>query len=49
LKEAQGDEFIHIGNLNTGQVLSIPFMLAGFVIMWYSQFNKEKKTTEITQ
>ncbi|MFC6267877.1 prolipoprotein diacylglyceryl transferase [Frigoriflavimonas asaccharolytica] len=46
LKEAQGDEFIHIGNLNTGQVLSIPFMIAGFVIMWYSQFNKEKPSTE---
>lgn len=46
LKEAQGDEFIHLGNLNTGQVLSIPFMIAGFVIMWYSQFNKEKATTE---
>lgn len=48
LKMPQGDEFIQIGSLNTGQVLSIPFMIAGFVIMWYSQFNKEKDTPEIT-
>ena len=46
LKEPQGDEYIHIGSLNTGQVLSIPFMIAGFVIIWYSQFNKEKISTE---
>lgn len=39
LKEPQGDEFIHIAGLNTGQILSIPFMLAGFVIMWYSKYN----------
>lgn len=37
LKEPQGDEFIHFAGLNTGQVLSIPFMLAGFVIMWTSK------------
>ncbi|WP_374759519.1 prolipoprotein diacylglyceryl transferase [Chryseobacterium ginsenosidimutans] len=37
LKEPQGDEFIHIGGLNTGQVLSIPFMLAGVVIMIISK------------
>ncbi|MCJ8497015.1 prolipoprotein diacylglyceryl transferase [Chryseobacterium salipaludis] len=37
LKEPQGDEFIQLGGLNTGQVLSIPFMLAGFVIMYTSK------------
>ena len=40
LKEPQGDEFIQFAGLNTGQILSIPFMLAGFVIMWYSKNNK---------
>lgn len=37
LKEPQGDEFIQIGGLNTGQVLSIPFMIAGVVIMIMSK------------
>ncbi|ASK32615.1 prolipoprotein diacylglyceryl transferase [Chryseobacterium sp. T16E-39] len=37
LKEPQGDEFIQIGNLNTGQVLSIPFMIAGVIIMLISK------------
>lgn len=37
LKEPQGDEFIQFGGLNTGQILSIPFMLAGFVIMIISK------------
>lgn len=36
LKEPQGDEFITLGGLNTGQILSIPFMIAGAVIMYYS-------------
>lgn len=40
LKEPQGDEFIHFAGLNTGQILSIPFMLSGFVIMYYSKFNR---------
>ncbi len=40
LKEPQGDEFIQFAGLNTGQVLSIPFMIAGAVIMWYSQENR---------
>lgn len=40
LKEPQGDEFISFAGLNTGQVLSIPFMLAGLVIMIYSKNNK---------
>ena len=40
LKEPQGDEFIQFAGLNTGQVLSIPFMIAGFVSMWYSKNNK---------
>ncbi len=34
LKEPQGDEFIQFAGLNTGQILSIPFMIAGFVIMF---------------
>ncbi|MGC4130215.1 MAG: prolipoprotein diacylglyceryl transferase [Bergeyella sp.] len=33
LKEPQGDEKITWGILNTGQVLSIPFIIAGVVIM----------------
>ncbi len=37
LKEPQGDEIIHFAGLNTGQVLSIPFMVAGLVIMIYSK------------
>jgi prolipoprotein diacylglyceryl transferase len=36
LKEPQGDEFITIGGLDTGQVLSIPFMVAGLIIMLIS-------------
>lgn len=43
LKMPQGDEFIQIGGLNTGQVLSIPFMIAGVVIMFIS---KKFKITE---
>lgn len=42
LKMPQGEEFIHIGGLNTGQVLSIPFMIAGVIIMFVS--NKFKIT-----
>lgn len=37
LKEPQGEEFISFGGLNTGQILSIPFMVAGLVIMIYSK------------
>lgn len=37
LKMPQGEEFIQFAGLNTGQVLSIPFMLAGFVIMFTSK------------
>jgi prolipoprotein diacylglyceryl transferase len=37
LKEPQGDEFIQFGGLNTGQVLSIPFMIAGVIIMIISK------------
>lgn len=43
LKMPQGDEFIQIGGLNTGQILSIPFMIAGVVIMFIS---KKFKITE---
>lgn len=37
LKEPQGDEFIQFGGLNTGQILSIPFMIAGVIIMIVSK------------
>ncbi|WP_187478162.1 prolipoprotein diacylglyceryl transferase [Amniculibacterium sp. G2-70] len=37
LKEPQGDEFITFAGLNTGQILSIPFMIAGFIIMLTSK------------
>lgn len=40
LKEPQGDEFIHWHGLNTGQVLSIPLMIAGVIIMIYSRNNR---------
>ena len=40
LKEPQGDEYIQFAGLNTGQILSIPFIIAGFVIMLYSKNNK---------
>jgi len=43
LKMPQGEEFIEFAGLNTGQVLSIPFMIAGAVIMIYS---KKFKITE---
>lgn len=37
LKEPQGDEYITFAGLNTGQVLSIPFIIAGAFIMWNSK------------
>lgn len=40
LKEPQGNEFISFAGLNTGQVLSIPLIIAGIVIMIYSGKNK---------
>jgi len=40
LKMPQGDEVISFAGLNTGQILSIPFMLAGLIIMVYSKNNK---------
>mgnify|MGYP000589390238 FL=1 len=43
LKEPQGDEFISFAGLNTGQILSIPFMIAGAVIMIISKKNKLPK------
>lgn len=42
-KEPQGDEVIHWGGLDTGQVLSIPFIIAGIVIMIYSKKMKIKE------
>jgi len=48
LKEPQGDEIIHFAGLNTGQVLSIPFMVAGLVIMIYSKkFKLPKEGTTV--
>ncbi len=41
-KEPQGNEFITFAGLNTGQILSIPFMVAGAVIMLYSTKNRVK-------
>lgn len=43
LKEPQGDEYITLAGLNTGQILSIPFIIAGLLIMIYS---KNFKITE---
>lgn len=40
LKEPQGEEAISFAGLNTGQILSVPFIIAGFVIMYYSKKNK---------
>ncbi|WP_226064298.1 prolipoprotein diacylglyceryl transferase [Kaistella polysaccharea] len=37
LKEPQGDEFIHIAGLNTGQILSIPLIIMGLVFMLTSK------------
>ncbi|MBT0550681.1 prolipoprotein diacylglyceryl transferase [Riemerella anatipestifer] len=42
-KEPQGDEFIRFAGLNTGQVLSIPFMIAGVAIMFISKRFKINK------
>lgn len=48
LKEPQGDEIIHFAGLNTGQVLSIPFMVAGLAIMIYSKkFKLPKEGTTV--
>lgn len=40
LKEPQGDEFIQFAGLNTGQILSLPLMIAGLVAMLYSRNNR---------
>ncbi|PIE50492.1 MAG: prolipoprotein diacylglyceryl transferase [Flavobacteriales bacterium] len=37
LKEPQGEEYITTGVLNTGQLLSIPFIIAGIIIMIISK------------
>lgn len=44
LKEPQGDEKITLGILNTGQVLSIPLIIIGIVIMIMAQ--RRRKMTE---
>lgn len=33
LKEPQGDEYIHFAGLNTGQILSVPLVIIGAIIM----------------
>ncbi len=48
LKMPQGDEVISFAGLNTGQILSIPFMLAGLIIMVYSKYNKIAPETDKT-
>jgi phosphatidylglycerol:prolipoprotein diacylglycerol transferase len=48
LKMPQGKEVISFAGLNTGQILSIPFMIAGLVIMFYSKNNKALPETEKT-
>ena len=40
LKEPQGEEYISFLGLNTGQVLSLPFILIGVIIMFYSNRKK---------
>lgn len=40
LKEPQGDEFIQFAGLNTGQILSLPLMIAGLAAMLYSKNNR---------
>jgi len=47
LKEPQGDEFISFAGLNTGQILSIPFMIAGAVIMIISKKYKLPKAETV--
>lgn len=47
LKEPQGDEFISFAGLNTGQILSIPFMIAGAVIMIISKKYKLPKEQNV--
>ncbi|WP_374361494.1 prolipoprotein diacylglyceryl transferase [Cloacibacterium sp.] len=47
LKEPQGpNEYFTLGSLNTGQTLSIPFMIAGVIIMLLSSKMKYEKRTE---
>lgn len=43
LKEPQGEEYITFAGLNTGQILSIPFILLGLGCMWYSKTNVAEK------
>lgn len=47
LKEPQGDEKIHLGILNTGQVLSIPLIIIGIICMMYA--SKRRSTEEENQ
>ena len=47
LKEPQGNEIISFAGLNTGQILSIPFIIAGLVIMIISKKFKLKEPETI--
>lgn len=43
LKEPQGEEIIHTSGLNTGQLLSIPLIILGIVVMFISKRFKLNK------
>lgn len=42
LKEPQGEEYISFLGMNTGQILSLPFILAGIGIIFYSYKQKSE-------
>ncbi|WP_185850990.1 prolipoprotein diacylglyceryl transferase [Blattabacterium cuenoti] len=37
IKEPQGDEMIHLFSLNTGQLLSIPYIIFGLILLFFSK------------
>ena len=41
LKEPQGEEYISFLGLNTGQILSLPFIFIGLGLIIYSKKKKE--------
>lgn len=47
LKEPQGKEYLTFGGLNTGQVLSLPFILLGIIILIVS-YKFKNKTPDLT-
>lgn len=48
VKEPQGDEYFTMFGLNTGQLLSIPFILIGLYFMFVYKENPEPKLNEIS-